>query len=396
MRTLRLLPVLALAACGGATTSEAPPPTELPVLTLGAPTLEIGAVDGAEEYLFASIASAIRLSDGTIAVSDPGNTRISIYSADGTHVRSFGSQGDGPTEFTRLSRIYAKGVDSILAVDERQFTVSSWHLEGLPGDQKQAAVVSGDETFALDAWLHGRFWIDGALTAVERNQVRATLDNLPVPRAAPGYRYARVTRSGALWVREPGGSTDGMHSWTRVDASGAPSAVVHTPESFEPIDIGTDEVIGRWTGEADVSFVRVYALSESGATTPTPAWLQGHDAVAATDTVAPPDEDEMRATIVSTIKNLASAQEIHYSQHYSYTDDIEALAESYEEFGRPFELPEEIMIDFVQATPRGWSAVFTHPLFDRACGLAYGYGIPAGWTPGMVMCAPPLNTDGED
>ncbi len=45
-------------------------------------------------------------------------------------------------------------------------------------------------------------------------------------------------------------------------------------------------------------------------------------------------------------------------------------------------------VDFVIANTRGWAAVFTHPGMDRVCALGYGYVVPPGWVPGMVICAP--------
>jgi hypothetical protein len=109
-----------------------------------------------------------------------------------------------------------------------------------------------------------------------------------------------------------------------------------------------------------------------------PGWLRGDESAVTSE--AAPDEAELTSLMVGAIKSMATAQEIHYSRNLSYTPSIAALDE--------FEEPEGVGVDFVAANTRGWSAVFTHPAIDRVCGLAYGFDIPPGWTPGMVVCGP--------
>jgi len=380
MRLVTISALAMLAGCSAVEQAITDGPRELPVITLSEPTLEIGAIDGAEEYLFGQIEASLRLPSGEVAVADASNSRILVYDAAGTFVRGWGRQGDGPGEFRGLSRIYLKG-DSILAADQRTRVVTAFDMNGTRGDQGPGQDISGDSMFVFDSWLHGRFWVDGALDAASRSRVRATLNALPAPHATPGYRAARVAANGDLWFREPDVSAGGLRSWTRVNASGTPTAILEIPTAFDPLDIQRDEVLGRWTGDSDVSYVRAYRLVASAQTRRVPSWLLGEEAAPAVDGEAP-DEAAVRALIVSTIKNLASHQEIHYSTAMSYTTDLGALGE--------FEIPEGLEIDFLVGNARGWAAVFAHPDFDRLCGLAYGYMIPAGWSPGMVTCAPAL------
>jgi|FLOH01.1.fsa_nt_gi hypothetical protein len=223
----------ALAGCSAVEQATTDDPREVSLLTVSEPTLEIGVVDGAEEYLFGPIEAALRLPSGEAAVADASNSRILAYDAAGTFVRGWG-----------------------------------------------------------------------------------------------------------------------------------------------------------WTGDSDVSYVRAYRLSASAQTRQAPAWLLSEPVAPPMDGVAP-DEAEVRALTVSTIKNLASHQEIHYSTALSYTTDLGALGD--------FEIPEGLEIDFLIGNARGWAAVFAHPDFDRLCGLAYGYMILPGWSPGQVNCAPALqeSTAGE-
>lgn len=381
------LSVFIAAGCNAQTTADGTA-ADLPVLELSSPVVEIGVLDGPSEYIFASIVDVVRLPGGRIAVSDAGTGKVSVYDASGQFVRSWGGEGDGPGEFRSLSRLYPMA-DSLLAVDQRTNRVSLFDPEGRFVRQLHAIDLSEDSTFALDSWLYGRFWVDGALRPEARRRVKSILDRWPQPRLTPGYRAVRVARNGDLWVREPvRAGSRGLTSWTWTDSKGIPIAIVETPSNFHPRDILENEILGVWIGESDVHFVRTYALVESGRTGPVPAWLLGEEAQipAGTET----DEDAARDLMRQSIRMIASAQEIHYSTAYTYTTAIDSLT--------AFEQPAGLDIDFAFANARGWAAVFTLPGYDRVCALAYGFGIPPGWRPGMILCAPAVEprADGVD
>ena len=236
-------------ACGPADQADRGAPTELPFLVLSGPTLEIGVIEGADEYTFAAIESVIRLGDGTIAVSDAGSTLISVFDPTGTFLRRWGQRGEGPEEFRSLSRLYPHGPDSVMAADRSTTRISVFDLEGALGRQLPGVDLSGDSLFALDSWLYGRFWVDGALTAAARTRIRSTLDGLATPRTAPGYRVIRVDEDDGLWIREPRVGAPTADSWTRTDPDGTPVASVAVPASFRPTYID--------------GFVRAVPLSES-------------------------------------------------------------------------------------------------------------------------------------
>ena len=276
-----------------------------------------------------------------------------------------------------LSRLYPLGGDSIMALDGVTDRASVFDTVGDFSRQVAVEDLSGDTLFRADVWLYGRYWVDGGLKADVRTRVEEALDRLPAPVSAPGYRLVKVAADGRLWIREPGMSADGMRRWTVVSATGDPQAAIDIPEQFDPQYLGTDRLVGRWIGESDVNFVRAYDVADTGTKEPTPMWL----AAPPDSTTAPPaDEKEVRAQIVGALKALASAQEIHYASHYTYTSNVDSLQ---------WERPEGLTVDFVNAGPQGWVAVFTHPGFDRICGMGYGFTVPPGWRPGMIICGPP-------
>ena len=379
-RRLGTLAALGLmSACAASDSDEQPTIQELPVLAIPAePSLEIGVVEGDAAYTFDQVTGVQRLSDGGVAVADGGSQEISLYAQDGTFAARWAGEGEGPGEFRALSRIYRAGTDSLIALDTRNQRISRFALDGAFDQQLDGSELSGDTIFTMDAWLHGRFWVEGGLMETDRQRLRSVLNALPAPRVAPGYRFARMSNDGGLWIREPG-TVDNMRTWTITDPSGTPTALVQLPSAFEPLDLGTDEVLGYWTGESDVHFVRAFPLESTNRSAAVPLWLQGAESAVVEGPA--PDQNEFTSLIRGELKHMASAQEIHYSQHYSYTTAIDSL-----EAFRPSD--ESIEIDFLFAGSRGWGAVFSHPAVDRICGLAYGFTIPAGWVPGMVMCAP--------
>lgn len=375
-----LVVALALGACAGSEESGESAP--LPVLELGDPVLEIGVVEGDDELVFAALESVVRLPNGMVAISDGGSTRISVFGDDGAFLRSWGSQGEGPGEFRSLSRIYPLGDDSLMAAERHSGRLAVFDLTGELGRLQDGRELTGDSVFVLDSWLAGRFWVDGALTREARQDAMSLLAEYTVPSEAPGYRYALVGAGGEVWVRWPATSS-GIHTWTRVGPEG-PDAVITTPVAFRPAHLPShDQVLGIWSDENGVDFARVYELAPTGTSVTPPSWLDrttggdtGGDVSGSNESMS---EDELMAEIRSAIRQMAGAQEIHYSSNFTYTTDLEAL--------EAFDAPESIVVDFVRGDARGWAGVFSHASIDRICGLAYGFGTPPGWMPGMVICA---------
>lgn len=84
--------------------------------------------------------------------------------------------------------------------------------------------------------------------------------------------------------------------------------------------------------------------------------------------------DELR----QSLRVLASAEEIHYSEVYSYTTDLEALQSRFEELQNT-----QAVIEIEEADDNGWLATATHPALPDSVGCVFGTGLWAG-----VMMAP--------
>lgn len=375
------LSALVLTGCG-LDLGSAGAPSHLSVLQLASkPKLEIGKMVGDSDYVFGNVVAVRHLSSGNVLVADAMADEILEYTPDGAFVRRIGGKGDGPGEFRRLSHLYVAHGDSIFAEDAYRRTVSVFDSAGHYVGQAPGAKISGDSIFSLDVWLYGRFWVDGALTAYQRAHVRKILDKLPQPTAAPGYRYVRVDQQGRLWVREPGVTAGNAHIWTVIDTNGHASASVAIPVRFDPEEIRSDEMSGRWLGDKDVNFVRTYKYGGTGQDRQTPSWLTAPPAKQG----PPADQAKFLAAVKASLKQMAMAQEVHYSKAYTYSDELDSLS--------AFHPDPSIQVDIVQASTRGWAAVFAHSGLDRICGLAYGATIPPGWEPGALICGPAAGSD---
>jgi hypothetical protein len=64
------------------------------------PEVEIGVLEGAEEYMFGSVVALGMASDGSIYVVDRQVPALRVYGPDGVHRATWGREGGGPGEFS--------------------------------------------------------------------------------------------------------------------------------------------------------------------------------------------------------------------------------------------------------------------------------------------------------
>lgn len=81
------------------------------------PTLQIGAREGDESYLLFRVWGAVRLSDGRIAVANNRSPDLRIYGPGGTHLRTYGTRGEGPGEFDSPVLMGSLPGDTLVVVD---------------------------------------------------------------------------------------------------------------------------------------------------------------------------------------------------------------------------------------------------------------------------------------
>lgn len=105
----------------------------VPPIELGAPLVDLGAVDGPSEYLLSWVSAVALLDDGRFAIADR-STRIRFYEYDGRYFGAFGREGDGPGEFRGIVGMWPRDDDALVVLDGRQ-----WRLTVLSGGSLESS-----------------------------------------------------------------------------------------------------------------------------------------------------------------------------------------------------------------------------------------------------------------
>ena len=79
------------------------------------PTVSIGEVEGEDPYLLHDVSDAMMLGDGQIVVANSGTSELRVFNGSGTHVSTWGGEGEGPGEFSWLRAFEPWPGDSLLA-----------------------------------------------------------------------------------------------------------------------------------------------------------------------------------------------------------------------------------------------------------------------------------------
>jgi hypothetical protein len=345
------------------------------------PILEIGVREGAEPYQLHRARGSVRLEDGRIVVANGGSQELRFYDREGSYLSASGSRGDGPGEFRFPTRIRKSAGDSLQVWDQSLMRVSFFDPQGSFLGSHQLEPTRG-VLFPGDEWLHEHFWIDSPLKPSAREPVRRAIESIPVPDSLLGLLFVKVTRQGRIWVTEVRPPADTAITWRVYDLQGGERARVETPARFEPHEIGPEYVIGRFLDELDINYIRLYALEKPANSPAGPGLDMSPPPVDPYPRlVRSPREEEALAPLKDLVKSMAMFQEMHYAEHYSYTSSVSDLFSNARQ-----QVPDGVEIRVFFATPEGWLGTATDTESGNYCALAYGFYIPMGWTPGMVVC----------
>jgi len=133
-------------------TENASPPegSRLPWLIGSEPMVSIGELDGEEPYMLHWAGSVARLSDGRIMVENSGSSEVRMFDASGSHLVSWGGEGEGPGEFMPLTRAAPWPGDSIVAWYSSGRGISVFDSDGTYG---RSFVLRSDEA---EVWRRPR------------------------------------------------------------------------------------------------------------------------------------------------------------------------------------------------------------------------------------------------
>lgn len=121
-------------------------------------------------------------------------------------------------------------------------------------DQEPRLVTPADEAAYVAAQLEG---IDDPTRVAAR---RSRIAEMGLPDAMPAHGDLLTDALGNLWVNEFRGPADAESSYTVFDADGALVGRITLPDRFEMIEVGSDYVLGTYTDDLDVEYLRVYRL----------------------------------------------------------------------------------------------------------------------------------------
>ncbi|MYA12386.1 MAG: hypothetical protein F4087_02255 [Gemmatimonadetes bacterium] len=94
------------------------------------PTVSIGERTGEEPYMLYLPSSFFRFPDGRIVVANRGTEEVRVFDSRGTHLATWGGEGDGPAEFETLGDVEPWPGDSILAWDFGDYAISIFDADG--------------------------------------------------------------------------------------------------------------------------------------------------------------------------------------------------------------------------------------------------------------------------
>ena len=94
------------------------------------PTVSIGTREGEEAYQLYIVQDAMMLPDGRIIVANGGSGELRMFDALGTHLTTWGGEGEGPGEFRNLWQIERWPGDSIAAWFAPRRGISVFDAEG--------------------------------------------------------------------------------------------------------------------------------------------------------------------------------------------------------------------------------------------------------------------------
>jgi 6-bladed beta-propeller len=94
------------------------------------PLFDVGADPSEPNLQFSYPSNPVCLSDGRIAIADPGSQQIRFFDSGGAWLRNVGRKGEGPGEFTDLGRLFLGPGDSLYADEVASGFVSVFDSAG--------------------------------------------------------------------------------------------------------------------------------------------------------------------------------------------------------------------------------------------------------------------------
>ena len=280
------------------------------------PILSLGATDSDTTHEFSNVSGAVRLANGEIVVSDNGSRQLRWFSSAGMRRGTSGRRGAGPGEFGGRINVARYRRDTLVVWDanrHRWSVFDSAHRyvrlldpttnADFPG-VSMARIVNRSLVFGVYAAVGVPPWVDGAVDSLRR-----------AGSLGAHFREGMLDDVGLLWLRAPGDST----RWDVIAPNATMLGSVVLPHAFEPYQIATSEVLGKFTDADGFEFVRAYRLQRPIAAHGAPEPLASAPQ-AIRDTTSGWDRETKQAA-----RSLIVIQEAFYADHMAYATDPKKL-----------------------------------------------------------------------
>ena len=176
-------------------------------------------------------------------------------------VRADGRYGRASPFFGRTSRFVVHN-SSIYAGDNAHYEV---HVLGPRGALMTIIRKEHDPIPVTPADIEAVH--EDRLRQYDDDQTRDVMERwyreIPEPDEFPAFSSFNVDDQGGLWIRRYDRPGDDVPKWDVFDAEGQWLGTLTMPPGFEPLDIGSDYVLGLWRDADDVEHVRMYELVKS-------------------------------------------------------------------------------------------------------------------------------------
>lgn len=113
-----------------------------------------------------------------------------------------------------------------------------------------------------DVRRYGEIQLDALPAGAPDERVRRMLREAKVPAMKPAWDQLVVDAEGGAWVRHFALERDAPATWSVFDVEGLWLGEIGMPPRFEVKQIGSDWVLGTWTDELGVEYVRLYGLEK--------------------------------------------------------------------------------------------------------------------------------------
>lgn len=123
-------------------------------------------------------------------------------------------------------------------------------------EQRRAVTGADVERFRTDR-------LERAEREGTRPSMERLLSQLPYPDRLPPYDALHVDAAGHLWVADYRADPAAPQIWRVFSPAGSLLGAVELPPRFEPLQIGDDFILGRWTDALDIERIRLYPLERT-------------------------------------------------------------------------------------------------------------------------------------